>query len=351
MGALYDVYWSNGMSFNMYSPTLRGELAGLIHLRDGNGGNFANFQQAGANAPAFTAGSPPVVRMDFNANSRVDLGSTGVIAVTNFAGTTRHLRYTDFQLQFDANGMPTHAYFTLYEGDNPVAADFTHASGVRDITVGRTTNYMGIPYFMSRLNELTRTLAAAFNEGRYLDGNVIPGVIGHFNGYDLDGNRGGMLLSHSTASSNFVDWDGVTGTFNYFNITAANFRINPDVLRYPSRLAVGNDPTAESNAALAHSWVNISTDRGMFREGRVGDFISAMTGDLGIVGRQAENFAMSYSELMMVIDNQRRAISSVSLDEEVAFMIQHQLVFQSAARLFSVIDGIYDTLINRMGNW
>jgi len=354
-GALYDVYWSNGMSFNMYSPTLRGELAGLIHLRDGNGGNFASFQHV-VNPPVFTAGSPPSVRMDFNPNSRVDLGPTGVIAVTNFNGTTRYLRYTNFDLQFDpATGMPTHAYFTLYEGDNPDPADFTPPPGVRDITVGRTTSYMGIPYFMARLNELTRTLAAAFNEGRYLDGNVIPGVIGHFSGVDANGNLGGMLLSHSTPFSDFVDWDGTTGVFNYFNITASNFRINPDILRHPDRLAVAehipNQSIGESNAALAHSWVLISTDRGMFREGRVGDFISAMTGDLGIVGRQAENFAMSYHELMMVIDNQRRAVSSVSLDEEVAFMIQHQLVFQSAARLFNVIDGIYDTLINRMGNW
>ncbi|MCL2575966.1 MAG: flagellar hook-associated protein FlgK [Defluviitaleaceae bacterium] len=371
-GAMYDIWWSSGMPFRMYSPTLRGELAGLIHLRDGNGGNFANFGTAvpvPAPAPspanpfplgfvAATATTPATVTMEFNANSRVDLGPTGIISVLNANGSGRDLRYTDYILHFDEDptsatfGMPTHATFVLYEGDNPANTDFAPVgTTVTDISVGRTTSYMGIPYFMARLNELTRTLAAAFNEGRYLDGNQIPGVTGHFNGYDLNGNLGGMFLSHSTPNDPWTNWNGV-GVFNYFNITASNFRINPELLANPDRLAIANGPaTGESNADLAHSWVLISTDRGMFREGRVGDFVSAMTGDLGITGRQAENFAMSYSELMMVIDNQRRAISGVSLDEEVAMMIQHQLVFQAAARLFTTIDNIYDTMINRMGNW
>ncbi|MCL2169481.1 MAG: flagellar hook-associated protein FlgK, partial [Defluviitaleaceae bacterium] len=47
MGVKYDIFWSSGMRFNMYSPTLSGELAGLIQLRDGNGGNFARFQTTG----------------------------------------------------------------------------------------------------------------------------------------------------------------------------------------------------------------------------------------------------------------------------------------------------------------
>ena len=35
---LYEITFANGRSFNMYSPTLNGELKGLIDMRDGNGG-------------------------------------------------------------------------------------------------------------------------------------------------------------------------------------------------------------------------------------------------------------------------------------------------------------------------
>jgi flagellar hook-associated protein 1 FlgK len=216
---------------------------------------------------------------------------------------------------------------------------------------------MGVPYFMSRLNDMARTLAAAFNEGRRLDGTSIQGVIGHFSvsgpgqtTFDLNGNAGALLLGNAGFGSNW-GWDGST-TFNYFNITANNFAVNPAILSNPRMLALaGSIDKLPSHNTVVESWSDINTYRGLFREGRLGDFIASITGDLGITGRQAENFARSYDELIVTIDNQRRSVSGVSVDEEVAFMIQHQIVFQAAARLFSVIDGIYDTLINRVGRW
>jgi flagellar hook-associated protein 1 FlgK len=348
VGAMYDIFWANGMRFDMYSPSLRGELAGLINLRDGNGGLFANFETVASagTAPVFVPGTPPTVTMHFGPHSRVDLGETGIITVRNAGGTVREFRYTGFEFtDFDANGHPISGTFTLYEGDNPDAAHFTNPN-TNEITIGRTTTYMGIPYFMSRLNEMTRTLAAAFNEGRYLNGGGITDVIGHRSGLDLNGNQGGWLLGYN-------GFDFATGTgMNYFNITAANFMVNPTIKATPALLALASSTdTLPSGNHIVHSWARINTDRGMFKEGRLGDFISSIIGDLGITGRQAENFARSYNEMVETIDNQRRAISGVSLDEETANMIQHQIVFQAAARLFSVIDNIYETLILRVGSW
>ncbi|MDR2168014.1 MAG: flagellar hook-associated protein FlgK [Clostridiales bacterium] len=347
----YDVFWSNGRRFNMYSPTLRGELAGLIHLRDGNGGQFATFQ----GTPTFTPAdpgipgdpdnppTPPTVRMQFAENSRVDMGTTGIININGV-----EFRYTNFEL--DLSVWPPTGIFELLPADNPTAGHFASADG---ITIGRTTSYLGIPYFMARLNEMARTVAAAFNEGRRLDGSDIPGVMGHIEGYDLEGNRGigpGAFLLSFMDGNNFVNWGDPN--FHYFNITADNFHVNPTLMRNPSLMRLTTDPgSLPSQPVVVQSWANIKTDRGLFREGRLGDFVAAITGDLGVVGRQAVNFARSYGELMVTIENQREAVRGVNLDEEVAQMIQHQMVFQAAARLFSVIDGIYDTMINRMGNW
>ena len=475
-GVMYDIYWSNGNRFNMFSPSLRGELAGLIHLRDGNGGNHAmgivggtvtapaqpafgnialplpagtysitvngttidvtgmtqaqiiaaiNAESAatgvnasviggqlrltttatgagaalaasvthpgGTDAMTVTAGTaaviapppqfvtdvttmvPPVtppfadpsgyaVRIAFGPNSRVDMGTTGMIQVHDVNGVIHNIRYTDFRLEFDDAGRPVSGVFNLYPPDMQVTDQATGVTTTVDrfatgtqIAIGRTTSYMGIPYFKARLNELARTLAAAFNEGRRLDGTDVPDVIGHIDGFDLNGNTGlgssAFILGHRDANGQFVQWDG-TGTFNYFNITADNFIVNPELLRNPDMLRVSQVPdSVPFDNRLALSWANVATDRGLFREGRLGDFIAAITGDLGVTGRQAENFSRSYGELMVTIDNQRRMVSGVSMDEEVAFMVQHQLVFQAAARLFSVIDGIYDTMINRMGSW
>ncbi|MCL2620684.1 MAG: hypothetical protein FWD97_07105, partial [Defluviitaleaceae bacterium] len=382
---LYEVVWSNGRSFNMYSPTLRGELAALINLRDGNGGSFGNFNTAPGSftltnpagmpaptvfpyIPAFESPNPNILHLEFGPNSRVDMANTGIITIRDANGINRQIRYTEFRLEFDANGNPVAGWFNLYEADNQAPPlDFvTLTTNPQEITVGRTTSYMGIPYFMARLNELVRTKAAAFNEGRFLNGQPINGVTGHMDAYDRNGIRAsdfaaggaGFLMSHRTAGgnnfANFVPPAGASAnwTFNYFNITAGNFMINPQLLANPDQLAVALDPSdVPGDGRVTEGWGAITEERGLFREGRLGDFISAITGDLGIAGRQAQNFSRSYTELMTTVENQRRAVSGVSMDEEVAHMIQHQLVFQAAARLFSVIDNIYETMINRMGAW
>lgn len=380
---LYEIVWSNGRSFNMYSPTLRGELAALIHLRDGNGGSFGNFNTATVQLnptmpapdvfpyiPAFESPNPHILRMEFGPNSRVDMANTGIINIRDANGINRQIRYTEFRLEFNADGNPVAGWFNLYEADNNASPlDFTtllETTTPQEVAVGRTTSYMGIPYFMARLNELVRTKAAAFNEGRFLDGTPINGVRGHMEAFDLNGvlasdlaaGGAGFIMSHRIAGGNgFANFVPPTGastnwTFNYFNITAGNFMINPDLLANPDRLAIALDPSdTPSDGRVTEGWTAIAEERGLFREGRLGDFISAITGDLGITARQAQNFSRSYSELMTTVENQRRAVSGVSMDEEVAHMIQHQLVFQAAARLFSVIDNIYETMINRMGAW
>jgi len=348
---MYDVFWSNGSRFNMYSPSLRGELAGLIHLRDGNGGNHARFQTAATgSAPVFDSGTGQL-QMFFEPNSRVDLGHTGMITIRQANGVNRHFHYTAFELTFNADGSVAYGTFQLYPGDlvpDPTAA----FAGAMTASSGQTTSYMGIPYFMARLDELTRTLVRAFNQGEYLDGRPIPGVNGHTSGFDLNGNLGLDLLGFTDALGNWQPFEPGIGGPNFFAITASNFSINPAILSDPRLLALStNLDSLPSNGLIVQSWGNIKTDRGLFREGRLGDFISAITGDLGITARQAENFQRSYTELMVTIENQRFAVMGVNMEEEVAAMLQHQLVFQAAARLFGIIDGIYDTLINRMGNW
>ena len=373
VGIMYDIFWSNGSRFNMYSPNLSGELAGLIHLRDGNGGNFATMNNTPLTMtspifpiPSTSPGGGPFlipsthqIRLEFGPNSRVDMGTTGMIQVRDATGTIRNVRYTEFHLEFDAAGRPYAGVFNLYAPDiTSLPADPFIAPS--EIVIGRTTSYMGIPYFMARLNELARTFAAALNEGRRLDGSDIAGVMGHMHGFDLNGITGfdpadyadlSALVLGYQRGANFSHWDG-TGVFNYFNITAANFMVNPELLRRPELLRVSENPDSiPFDNRLALSWGNIATDRNLFRQGRLGDFIASITGDVGVTGRQAENFTRSYTELMTTIDNQRRAISGVSLDEEVAMMVQHQMVFQASARLFTIIDNLYDTLINRMGSW
>lgn len=56
-------------------------------------------------------------------------------------------------------------------------------------------NYKGIPYYINKLNEFVRGMARAMNTGQKLNGDPLDGVIGHQNGFDMEGNQGGLLFS------------------------------------------------------------------------------------------------------------------------------------------------------------
>ena len=348
---MYDVYWANGVRFNMYSPTLRGGLSGLIQMRDGNGSNHVRVLTHGAVAwpPSPPAPAQPLGttawHVDFDTNFRTEIGSTGFITARGPDGRIVRIRYTEMVYTPLGVFPPEGAHLALHNDDLPVGWGPGWS-----LTIGETTSYMGIPYFKARLNELARTLARALNEGEHLlgAGPIVGLPNGHINGFDLNGDLGQWLLAYEG-----FDFTSSTATpFNYFNINATNFRVNPEILRSPGMLALTTDATnLPDGQDITLGWLNLTENRSLFREGRLGDFLSAITGDLGIVARQASNFVGSYNEIVTMTDNRRRSVSGVSLDEEGVSMIQHQLVFNAAARLLTVFDEIYDTTINRLGVW
>jgi len=347
VSGLYDIYWaSTNAKFNMYSSNLTGELKGLIDLRDGNNSNFSRTMQNAVLTPSGGIGSPAELVLDMDpTTTRVDLNEKGgVLSVYDtVTGRTKEYRYTSYSYD------PTtkKGTFTLLEADaaTAIAADFDAA---KVITSGQTTAYKGIPYYMSRLNDLARTFAMAVNEGKYMDGNTIKDVIGHVDGFNADGKNLQTLfftyLNHATGQE--ADYTN----FNVYSITADNFVVNADLFKQPGLLAAAESATggiSDNNVLL--SMLKIRTDRSLFLEGTLMDFIIGMTGELGIDVKQAKNFESSYTEVTVTIDNQRLSVSGVDVNEEMVNMLKYQQQYQAAAKLMNVIDGIYDTLVNKLG--
>ena len=301
---LYDIFFANGSPFNIYSRTLSGTLRGLIDVRDGNGGH-----------------------------ATVD--------------------------------------------------DFT------------TPRFSGIPFYMNQLNHLVRTFAAAMNEGRNVDGERIPGTTGHIFGFDSNGNNTGSMLfdflhPETLRPAAIVDYDengvmtnsglrrwlvnGVPqATFeaavpagvdrdehgnplfvlDLSLMNALNFRVNTKLTQAggDQYLATTSNPDdgASSNDVII-GFNNIGTDRTLFREGRLIDFIISVNDQLAIDRRQARNFRVSYEEIVMQTHNNRLSIKGVDINEEMMNLVRFQTMFTAASRLVNVLDNVYDTLINRLGN-
>lgn len=266
---LYDIVFSKtGQEFDIYSPTLSGQLGGLIQVRDGNNGN--------------------------------DLG-----------------------------------YQFLPDENNP---------GEYLMVPSTTCDYKGIPYYMNQLNELVQTFAKAINQGVDSNGDAIPGVTGHDYGYDDAGNTGVNSLFTYQYSGSFMTDD------DYANLNCLNFCVNPEILNDPTLMACYTDATlGESENGVILSFVAINNYDGLFDQGALSDYILSISTALAIDKSQADKFETNYTDVVLSVQNQRLAVSGVSLNEEMMDMVKYQQLYQAAAKLVTTIDEMYDMLINQVG--
>jgi flagellar hook-associated protein 1 FlgK len=71
---------------------------------------------------------------------------------------------------------------------------------------------------------------------------------------------------------------------------------------------------------------------------------------VGEGARIAVDFAESQSEILQQVENQRQAISGVSLDEEAAELLVAQRAFQAAAKVVDTLDSMLETVIVTMAS-
>jgi len=76
------------------------------------------------------------------------------------------------------------------------------------------------------------------------------------------------------------------------------------------------------------------------------DFYNAVIGDVGTEVEQANVRYSHQSEMVGYLNNCRESISGVSLDEEMANLVQFQHAYEAAAKLISLTDQLLATVIN-----
>ncbi|MCL2699336.1 MAG: hypothetical protein FWE68_03400, partial [Defluviitaleaceae bacterium] len=322
-------------------------------LRDGNNGFYGRSDNITSTLVPGATPADNVYTLRIFDLDKWDFGAEGLIELIDANGARIEVHYSS--LDYDGlNAVPPYIEVTLERPAGMHAGTFNQfASNPSSVSIGRSTNFKGIPHYINKLNELVRNFARAINEGLDANGDPIPHVIGHINGFDANGNSGNLFFTFDprVAGSSPQTTGGIP---NYLLMNAANFMVSPDLARNPSLLAASDDPdpsspTDESNNKLILSLTEIRHFTSLFREGRLADFVLGISSELGIDVRQAKRFEQNYAEIVAYVDNQRLSYSGVSLDEEMMNMIKYQQLYQAAAKLTNVIDGIYDTVINRLG--
>jgi flagellar hook-associated protein 1 FlgK len=79
------------------------------------------------------------------------------------------------------------------------------------------------------------------------------------------------------------------------------------------------------------------------------NFYKDIVAKVGIDAQSAERGVENQGNLLLQLEQRKESISGVSIDEEVANLVQCQTVYQANARVMSTIQEMLDTLLNRMG--
>lgn len=181
------------------------------------------------------------------------------------------------------------------------------------------------------LREKLDDLAAEFAK----EFNVI-----HSRGYDLNGDQGvNFFVNGEKTTPDNIETAG---------ITAGNIALNPELLGHPEKIAAatqiekGDGSNALDLAGLKHQTIDgLGTT--------FDDYYRSMIGVLGVDAQQAVRMKENQELLVSQLENNRQAVSGVSLDEEMINMIKFQHAYSAASRLITALDEMLEIIINRMG--
>ena len=231
----------------------------------------------------------------------------------SFKGTEDELTgETDYKLTWENGGE-----VKLKSGEIKGSMDMLMGTGV-----GNT--YRGIPFYINKLDDFAREYAKGFNHQHKL----------------------GKIANGDQGKDFFVGQDG--------KITAATITISAEILKDISKIAAGSSEDAEDgNNILA--LIKQRDDKNFFgsvaglSQGTPDDFIKSMLSSMAVDSLQAQRAYATQETIQRNIATKRDSISGVSLNEEMADMVQFQHVYVAASKMISTMDMLLDLTVNRLG--
>lgn len=344
---LIDIYWKNsdgtyGEKFDVthYSGT----LAGLFDVRDGNNG-----EQFSGTVTSATE-NPAVVTVHLDRPIHVDKLNIPIQGIINLNG--RDYLYDGWNATYDEDGYINDFQFenmTMYDTKGvEISALFPDGIVGNIGQIGEYNTFKGIPYYMARLNELVRTFS------RYMNNHTTAGV-------DADGNPGlDMFTAKDVMGDDFVLKDTMKGSgklsaidSSYYRITGLNWELNSAWKDNPSKVVVSYADDIKQGDVEARPVIDKIlfglTDTNMFQQGTISQYMQAMTTNLAVDIAKVEVFMNNQDDIKYTIDSQRKSVSGVEQNEEASDLVKFQNLYGLASKVISILDEVYDKLINQTG--
>ena len=353
---LYDVYWvgvngSLGEKFNFNSENVTGRIKGLIDVRDGN-----NYNPFSGNISSMTAGSQASVKVDLATPMSLDklnLPDKGLITLN-----CREYYYDGFEAEYDSDhNLVSFTFQNLTmdgEDGERIPADIDPSIDMgKEAVMGQKIDCMGIPYYMTELNEFVRTFSNYMND-IFTSGADANGDAGldMFTTPDVEGND--YVLTNRDASGDIVLASTLKSSdSSYHRLTALNWALNQDIVKDQNKLVVSYKSDIEQGNKEAKGVLNKviagMSDRAMFAQGTPTQFLQAVTTSQAVDISKYDAFSKNMDEVSTVINKQRQSVSSVDTNEEAASLVMYQNGYNLASKVISILNQVYDKLINQTG--
>lgn len=286
----------------------------------------------------------------------------------------------------DLDGTATRADgFPIRNGDTIPASELMIFKPTTGEVAGNSSIQADIDTYIDGINKIAKTLAFAVNSihsgmQNPIDEKGIPG----YDGMPFFVNADVAIYDKNMNMTNIYDILNSESGINGGNLTV-NKEIIADVMKIKTRTTDFNYLTADQNTvdgegdgsrALAIAklrntlilvqdvGINITNRNELFTRGgstfsnsymtiennisgmTLDSYFKNMTNTLGVQSKKAQDMVASQKNVLDALNQRRDSESGVSLDEEMANLIQYQHSYTANAKVISTVDELLDVVVN-----
>lgn len=167
---------------------------------------------------------------------------------------------------------------------------------------------------------------------------ILPGHLA-----DLNALASAFITEFNAIHSAHIGLDGSTGLALFTGTDAADIAVNQDILANPSKFAASL--TGEPGDAKGAIAMLDLRSRAVLGTASMEEHYASIVGGVGAQVKAATDHESAIGAIITQLTNRRDSSDAVSLDEEMANLIQFQQAYNAAARVVTIVDEMIQTVL------
>lgn len=143
--------------------------------------------------------------------------------------------------------------------------------------------------------------------------------------------------------------NGATGIPFFSGISAATMAVNPAIQNNLANIAASQAPNSPADGSQATLIAQLQENPPPGATVTLQAQYQTIISQLGVDGQQAQAAVQTGGLVLQNLNAQQSSVSSVSLNQEAANLVQYQNAYQAAARVVSIMDQTISDMISHLG--